>query len=123
MKNHIIVAGPSSVNKTPKAHVLARELGGLFNTTSYNYLVSSHFGFSEMLMGRPASIIISDVPNRSWAYDFVKRLASMDKVPFDLPSKPFTMRDMPHLIFILNSPEPIGRHFAERNFRIINMGY
>lgn len=89
------------LNDLSEAHEFIRKP---YVTESYQELVTSTYGLSEVIKSSPSTVVITDVPRMPYAVNFHDQLVSMPALPLDLPERPFAMRPAPLFIFILAKP-------------------
>lgn len=72
-------------------------------TESYQELVTSTYGLSEVIKHSPTAVVITGVPRTAYARNFHDQLVAMRSIPCDLPERLFTMKPAPLFIFILEN--------------------
>lgn len=88
------------VNQLSEAQHLLPER---YVTESYQELVTSQYGLSDVIKHSPTVVVITEVPRTAYARIFHDQLVDMRSIPCDLPERPFVMKPAPLFIFILEN--------------------
>lgn len=75
---------------------------------TYAELVTKEFSISYLVLTSPKVVLVADTPWTGYSLDFIKMLVKSEKLPCDVPHRPFSLKPSPMFVFLVPTTKEIS---------------